>query len=335
MVGMSARGVLPLLLVAAAFVTAVIPACGGSETTSRTACVPSQSISCTGVGPCAGSQTCKGDGSGYDTCVCVADDGGGGARNGDGSADGPGDGPADATTLKDAPSSDRENTEAEAGTSDTGTDTGPVCTGFIWPYGPGTGFTGIADGGDGGNCAVTATAGALPLLSCGYMPSAASGGVAGGGYAFAFADETLSPPGRSSSCLDPSAFCGAGTTVQVTESATDYGGGIGVTLNQAMGTDTPQNTYSLTGTTGISYALSNLPIGARLIVGDLNGSSGTDYYVNLTTGRDTVSWSSFQCEVGCSGGLTGPPTATHVEFEVPSPFPSVWSFCVIALSFVQ
>jgi hypothetical protein len=335
---MSARRVGSVLLAAATFAAALIPACGGSEAPSATtACVPGQSVSCTGVGPCAGSQTCKGDGSGYDPCVCLNNDSGA-PPDAQRSADGSGDGPWDATILKDAVSSKHESAEAEAdtGARDTGTDTGPTCTGFIYPYGAGTGSTGIADGGDGGNCTATATAGALPLLSCGYMPSAASGGVANGGYAWAFADETLSPQGNSTSCLDPSAFCGAGTSAAPTGGASGYGGGIGVSLNQAMGKGTPQDTYSLTGTTGISYTLSNLPTGVRLIVGDLTGSGGTDYYINLTKASDTVPWSSFNCESTCTGELTGPPAAIHVEFEVPYNSPSVtWSFCVTALSFVK
>jgi hypothetical protein len=63
-------------------VMSLICACGGSETTLASACAPGQSISCTGVGPCAGSQTCKEDGSGYDPCVCSANGGGGSPNNG-------------------------------------------------------------------------------------------------------------------------------------------------------------------------------------------------------------------------------------------------------------
>jgi hypothetical protein len=75
----------------------LICACGGSEITSASACAPGRSISCTGVGPCAGSQTCKEDGSGYDPCVCSANGGGGSPNNG-----------ADASALDDSASGARD-----------------------------------------------------------------------------------------------------------------------------------------------------------------------------------------------------------------------------------
>lgn len=38
-------------------------------------CVPGKSEPCTGPGACAGGQACKGDGSGYEACLCAAGSG--------------------------------------------------------------------------------------------------------------------------------------------------------------------------------------------------------------------------------------------------------------------
>jgi hypothetical protein len=62
--------VVPKVGLTATLLMALVWACGGSGTPSE--CVPGQSIACTGVGPCAGSQTCKADGSGYEACECIA-----------------------------------------------------------------------------------------------------------------------------------------------------------------------------------------------------------------------------------------------------------------------
>jgi hypothetical protein len=209
--------------------------------------------------------------------------------------------------------------------------------GFTWP-GDGTGL-GAGDG-DGSTCPVVVVDGGL-LLSCGYLASAASGGIAAGGYAWPFSDSTLTPPGGSTACLDLTAFCGAGTSVvqSAANFADPYGGGLGVSLNQAKGSNTAEDAYSLSGTEGISYAVSDFPVGLRLIVGNLDatGSAGTDYCVNLTEANAQVSWTSFNTmcwNPGSGTQLTGPPLATHIEFEVTSSTTvRRWNFCVTTLSF--
>ena len=47
-----------------------IAACGSGFPTLKTACMANTTTACVGVGGCAGAQTCKVDGSGFDVCVC-------------------------------------------------------------------------------------------------------------------------------------------------------------------------------------------------------------------------------------------------------------------------
>jgi hypothetical protein len=166
-----------------------------------------------------------------------------------------------------------------------------------------------------------------------YLPM--QPGVVGmGGYGYSFSD------GTSISCLNGSAFCGAGTIATANPPTyTLYGGGIGVNLNQASGTTTKM-TMAATGS-GITYALTNLPATpatVRLIV----DNAGVDYCNNITAATGTVTWSEFtpmcyNLPGGDAGaGLAGPPaTASHVQFQVNSSAtgPGAFNFCVTALSF--
>jgi hypothetical protein len=174
-----------------------------------------------------------------------------------------------------------------------------------------------------------ASTGGITLANGSYLAS-----IGMGGYAFAFSDAMDIPPGGSTACLDATMLCGKGSSVveNIENPSDPYGGGIGVDLNQTMGS-TVLGTYTPTGS-GITYALSNLPIGARIII----DSSGTDYCSVLTSTSDTVPWASFNTD--CYGSappadtLEGPPVATHIDFVVPSTTAVVaWDFCVTALSF--
>lgn len=60
-------------LIGVGLVTAIVSACGGTQTVPS--CTPGQSIACAGENGCAGFQTCNANGS-YDSCVCGASDGG-------------------------------------------------------------------------------------------------------------------------------------------------------------------------------------------------------------------------------------------------------------------
>jgi hypothetical protein len=159
-----------------------------------------------------------------------------------------------------------------------------------------------------------------------------------GGYAYSFSDATVGGP--SSACVESTALCGMGssgptntTAVGTVAAYAYYGGGIGVNLNQAMGAGTTIGTFTPTGT-GVTYALTSLPAGARLII----DNAGVDYCAMLTSASGTVPWASFNSmcyatPIPAADALTGAPTATHVEVQVAAGMTAVaWDFCVTALS---
>jgi hypothetical protein len=159
-----------------------------------------------------------------------------------------------------------------------------------------------------------------------------------GGDAYSFSDATDTPPGGSSACLDPTALCGMGTSAaQIAATPGDpYGGGIGVNLNQVMGSTTIMP-FTPTGT-GVMYTLSSTPpANTRLVIG--NGPTGTDYCAPITAITGTVSFSSFTAmcynPVGMQGAaFTAADAPTHIEFQVSSGTTATpWNFCVTALSF--
>jgi hypothetical protein len=174
-------------------------------------------------------------------------------------------------------------------------------------------------------CSATA-AGGIALTS-NYLPASAMIGM--GGYAYSYMDT-----GGSTACLDSTSFCGMGSSVmQNPPTYSFYGGGIGVNLNQAMGAGTAMMTFTPTGT-GVTYALSNLPAGARVII----DNAGADYCANLTSASGTVPWSMFTPMCYNAAGMQGTalaaaPSATHVEFQVPSGMAvESWNFCVTTLT---
>jgi hypothetical protein len=152
-----------------------------------------------------------------------------------------------------------------------------------------------------------------------------------GGYAYAYDDKM-----GSTACLDPTAYCGAGSTGVATATGTVWGAGIGSSLNQAMATgpqSPPINTYTVTGS-GISYVLDNLPSqGMRIIIDE----SGSDYCAPLSAASGTVKWSSFntKCWDGSGTTLAGAPhAATHLQFQVTAGAATAqFAFCVKSASF--
>jgi hypothetical protein len=183
----------------------------------------------------------------------------------------------------------------------------------------------------------TPTAGAL-VLAANYLTASVFGM---GGYAYAFSDATIAGP--STACVLPTAFCGHGSSGPANMMAEGtvaaygfYGGGIGVNIDEAMGASAPV-AYTPTGN-GITYAVTSVPMGLRLIIGD--GPTGTDYCAMLTAPSGTLPWSSFYSacyDTPPTGALTAAPSSTHVEFEVASNTTAAvsWDFCVTALSFSQ
>lgn len=225
-------------------------------------------------------------------------------------------------------------------TTTTGTTTGVTTATTGTTTGVTTATTGTTTGAStttgtttGSTCSA-ASAGGIALMM-NYLPASAMIGM--GGYAYAYSD--MSVGGPSNACVDSNALCGSGSSGPANTMAVGtvaaygyYGGGIGVNLNQAMGAGTTMMTYTATGA-GVTYALSVLPAGARLVI----DNAGTDYCANLTSASGTVMWSSFntKCYDSPADGtaLAAAPSATHVEFQVPASMTAeTWAFCVTTLT---
>ncbi len=227
-------------------------------------------------------------------------------------------------------------TDGTTGTTTTGTTTTGTTTGTTTTAGTTTGTTTTTTGTTTSNCAATSKGG-MPLTSD-YMAAGTLATNAKGGYAYAFSDMSIGGP--SSACIEPSAFCGSGssgptntTSVGSVPAFGYYGGGIAVNLNEAMGVGTKVGTYTPTGS-GLTYAITSLPAATRLVI----DNAGLDYCYNLTTTSGTVPWAMFnsQCFIApapVADALAGPPTATHVEIEVIAGTAVVgWDFCVTQLA---
>jgi hypothetical protein len=144
-----------------------------------------------------------------------------------------------------------------------------------------------------------------------------------GGYGFAYSDsQNVAPakPGPSTATLATgTALCISGSVGQITGSPLDYtddwGCGLGLNLDQAMGMNTPEHGYAFTGT-GITVSTSAVPActTARVIV-DQNGAS-PDYCAPLTPGVE-IPWASFNtaCWDGTGTSLSGPPTSQSLKVQ--------------------
>jgi hypothetical protein len=190
----------------------------------------------------------------------------------------------------------------------------------------------------------TISAGAIPLAG-GFVTEGAAGTTGLGqvqGYAYFYNDSMNSTGGTSTSCLSATALCTAGMTDVANATGTLFGAGIGFNLNQTRspacvsGTVDPFTVPA--GSVGLSYTLSNLPTGgARLIIGNASGSTGTDYCVTLTAASGTIAWTKFNSECWTDQGtfLTGPPSdPIHINIGTPSgPTAASFNYCVESLAF--
>jgi hypothetical protein len=159
-----------------------------------------------------------------------------------------------------------------------------------------------------------------------YSPPDYLGGVGSGGFAYPFSDMV-----GSSVCLSGSAFCAAGTTGA--QSATTWGAGIGVNLNQMPTSMTPATYAAPAGSTGVTYALSALPPGTFYLIID---NAGTAYYATLTAASGSVPWSMFKSTPwapDASAPLGSPPqSATHLQFQLSAGTAAApFNFCVTSL----
>jgi hypothetical protein len=159
-----------------------------------------------------------------------------------------------------------------------------------------------------------------------YAPPNYIASVGNGGFAYAFSDMV-----GSSVCVSGAGFCGAGTTGAA--SATTWGAGIGVNLNQ-MPNSTVVGTYAAPmASAGVTYTLSSLPTGTVYMIID-NG--GTPYYATLAAPSGSIPWSMFKTtpwEADASAPLGGPPQmATHLQIQLSSgTAANTFNFCVTSL----
>jgi hypothetical protein len=159
-----------------------------------------------------------------------------------------------------------------------------------------------------------------------YSPPSYLASVGNGGFAYAFSDMV-----GSSVCVSGAAFCGAGTTGAAT--ATTWGAGIGVNLNQ-MPTSTVVGTYAAPmASAGVTYALSSLPTGTVYMIID---NAGTAYYATLATASGSIPWSMFKSTPwapDASAPLGSPPQmATHLQIQLSAgTTANPFSFCVTSL----
>jgi hypothetical protein len=164
------------------------------------------------------------------------------------------------------------------------------------------------------------------MLTSDYASAAVIGN---GGDVYAYDD------GTSTACVDSTALCVAGVTGAA--SSTVWGAGVNINLNQSMASGSPPNPFTVTGT-GIYYSVSTIPSqGLRLNIGNLSGTSGTDYCTVLSTPSGTVPWSKFNTSCWDNSGtyLTDAPSGPlHVAFGVPATAAATpFSFCVDSVSF--
>ena len=162
------------------------------------------------------------------------------------------------------------------------------------------------------------------------------------GYVFAYSDSASGGTSTASLTADGSA-CVSGMAVGTicedqTCYGTHYGAGMGIDVNQAMGTGTTAGNFAATGSLGVTYSVSVLVTGMRLIVGD----STTDYCVEITSLSGMVPWEDFNTAcydpgTGTSLGTAPPASFTSVRFQIPADdtdgLTTNFDFCVDQLSF--
>jgi hypothetical protein len=155
------------------------------------------------------------------------------------------------------------------------------------------------------SCAATQATGALALSNCFY--TSANPSTMGEGYAYVFGD------GTSTVCLDSTKFCTKGNVGA--SSATVYGAGIGVSLNQSSGGGTAA-TVTPTAT-GLSYSISSMPAnglqisitsdtGACTAAASPSGAGCCTRLAGTAATSGTIPWNSFV--PGCfnaDAGTTG------------------------------
>jgi hypothetical protein len=203
-----------------------------------------------------------------------------------------------------------------------------------------------SDSGSGADSASTMDAGADSTSS---PPDASSNALdcpngycalGNGGQTFAYSDSDPPGTGTSTASLVPgSKVCVTGTAAQVPDAnafPVYWGAGVGINLDQSQAPGSTPAVFVPTST-GVSYALDNLPPNARILIGD--ATLAGDYCYNLTSASGIIPWTSFAKECWAGGAntpLAGPPTdATSIRFQVYTDTNAAhpFDFCVTNLSF--
>jgi hypothetical protein len=162
-----------------------------------------------------------------------------------------------------------------------------------------------------------------------YAPPYYIASIGNGGFVFAFSDQ-----GGSTACVSGAGFCGSATTGLA--SATVWGAGIGVDLNQMPTSITPGIYAAPMASSGVTYALSSAPTGTVYLVID---NAGTAYYATITAASGSVPWAMFGTTpwaTATNKPLAGPPQmATRLQIQLSAgTAASSFNFCVTALKII-
>jgi hypothetical protein len=244
-------------------------------------------------------------------------------------------------------------TGGAGGTTATGGAGGTTATGGAG----GTGGTGGA-GGTGGTastaCSATSTGGIATLPGTGpggYQPTDGGTAIGIGGYSFTFNDG-VAPAGTGNCtaspttiCIDQNAMCVMGMTgvASTTTPYPCYGGGFGFNVGQMSGSMTA-GTFSVPSTsTGLTYALSNIPSGIgglriQVVTGTAPASATNSYCAPITAATGTVPWTSLELtcyDTPVGTALTGPPMdLQQIEISIDDGTAAgAFNFCLDSISF--
>jgi hypothetical protein len=218
----------------------------------------------------------------------------------------------------------------------------------------GSGGTG-GSGGSGGTgtttaCSATIATGALATTAAAAGAGGYQSTVGMGGYAFIFSSDTTTGINPCTSpatfCIDSTAVCVAGMTGAASTAAPFVcnGVGFGINVSQAMGSSTTGTLAVPATSTGVTYALSNLPAtpggGMRMqvVAGTAAPSATNTYCAPITAASGTIPWTSLALtcyDTPTGAALAGPPAELQqVEFTVDDgTTAAAFNFCLDSITF--
>jgi hypothetical protein len=172
----------------------------------------------------------------------------------------------------------------------------------------------------------------------------------GTGYTFAFTTDAATcaaaTGGLSTFCIDPENICVAGTTGVGPPMYVCNGAGFGLNIGQTMGSSATGMMAAPAGSTGITYALSNLPTitggGMRIQVTTVSGGA-TPYCSPITAASGSVTWASFiqmcynpAATQGPALPAAGPSDIQNVGFTIDDGSAAgTYNLCLTGISFTM